>query len=445
VRRAKKRNLTLFSSLLKKASALESKYIVRIVLGHLRIGVGAEALMDAFPTAFPKAKTNRKQLESLYHLSTDMGFVAELVSRNKPIPPKKSAVLLGCPIRAMLAQRVKTVADIRKKMAECKEFAAEEKYDGERIQIHKNGNRITAFSRRLTNITLQYPAIMEAVKNHVKAKSAILDGEVVAYKGGKILHFQKLMQRRRKHDVEKYESEIPAALFLFDILYMNGKPLMKKPYPKRRKILEKAVTPCREIHLAGRFVTQDFGKIHPFFEKCIKRGLEGVIVKSTVQDSIYEPGVRSWLWIKWKPEYSKGMRETFDLVVIGSYAGRGSRSGHFGALLCALYNKKKKIFESFTKVGTGYKDSDFAELEKLLKKYKCSKKPSNVQISSAMKPDIYYRPHVVIEALGAEITKSPSHSSGYALRFPRFVRLREDKSAAQATTLKEIEAMKNGK
>ena len=441
---SQKKKLELLASLLKKAGFLESRYIVRIVLHHLRIGVGAEALMDSFITAFPKAKTSRKELEAIYHLNTDMGLVAEHVFKNKHLKFRKGKPILGSPIRTMLAQRVKTISDIRKKMIGCKEFAAEEKYDGERIQIHKNGNSVIAFSRRLTNITVQYPAIMEAVKKSVKFKKAILDGEVVAYKGGKILPFQKLMQRRRKHEIEKYQSEIPAAVFLFDILYLDGKSLLKKPYPKRRKILKKAVKPCKEIHLAGRFTTPDFGKIHPFFKNCIKRGLEGVIVKSTAPDSIYEPGKRSWLWIKWKPEYSEGMRETFDLAVIGSYAGKGSRRGHFGALLCAIYNKKKKTFESFTKVGTGYKDSDFAELEKLLKKYKVSKKPFNVKITSATKPDIYYRPGLVLEALGAEITKSPSHSSGYALRFPRFLRVREDKSPAQATTLKEIEAMKNG-
>ena len=330
-------------------------------------------------------------------------------------------------------------------MAGCKEYAAEEKYDGERIQIHKDGRRVAAFSRRLSNITSQYPAIMEAARTHIKAKAAILDGEVVAYKGGKILPFQRLMQRRRKYEVEKYQSEIPAAVFLFDILYLNGKSLLKLPYPERRKLLEKTVTPCREVHLAGRFVSPGFSKIHPFFKRCVKRGLEGVIVKSTAQDSVYEPGKRSWLWIKWKPEYAEGMRDTFDLAVVGSYAGKGSRSGHFGALLCALYNRKKKRFETFTKVGAGYKDADFQELEKRLKKYRVSKKPANVEITSAMEPDAYYRPGLVLEVLGSEITKSPSHSSGLALRFPRFLRVREDKSPADATTLGEAEGMKNGK
>lgn len=443
---SQKKKLQILSSLLKKSSSLESRYIMRMVLGWLRVGIGAPALMDAFTTAFPRAKATRRQVEALYSTTADIGLVAEMLAKGKPpTSKKKGGIVLGSPIQSMLSQRVKTVADIRKKMGDCRAYAAEEKYDGERIQIHKNGNTVLAFSRRLTNITSQYPAIIEAVRKGVKARRAILDGEVVAFRGGKIRPFQELMQRRRKYRVEEYEKKIPAAVFFFDILYLEGKPLIHLAYPERRKLLQKVLKRSPRLHLAGRLVSPDFEKVRKFFHRCTKAGLEGVIVKSTSDASVYEPGKRSWLWIKWKKEYSEGMRDTFDLVVVGSYRGKGLRKGHFGALLCALYNKRKKCFETFTKVGAGYKDADFPAIERLLKKYKVSKSPANTKITSAMEPDTYYKPGLVIEVLGANITKSPGHSSGLALRFPRFLRVRKDKRPTDATSMKEIEAMKHGK
>ncbi|MBD3164530.1 ATP-dependent DNA ligase [Candidatus Woesearchaeota archaeon] len=257
------------------------------------------------------------------------------------------------------------------------------------------------------------------------------------------------MQRRRKYGVKEYAEKVPVRLYLFDILYLEGRLMLKRPYPERRKILEKNVRQSGKIKLAKQIVTSNIKEMQNFFEKSIKKNLEGVIVKSVENKSIYQPGNRGWLWVKWKKEYAEGMRETFDLVVIGSYYGKGQRKGKFGALLCAAYNKKKDTFESFTKVGSGYKDEDLEEINRKLEKIEVKKPLGNVSFNNDMKPDKFYKPQIVIEVLGANITTSPKHTAGkdsgrkgYALRFPRFLNIREDKSALDATTLKEIEKLK---
>ncbi|MBD3398573.1 ATP-dependent DNA ligase [Candidatus Micrarchaeota archaeon] len=442
---------SILSSLLQDSSAEESKYILRIALGKLRMGIGEQTLIDAFADAFAEGEGAKAAIEDAYNKCTDIGKLGSALSENGISSAKRFSISIGRPVRAMLAQRVKKVSEILKKMEGAEEFAAEEKYDGERIQLHKNGDEVRAFSRRLNDITSQYPAIVSAAKKQIRAKKAVLDGEVVAYENGKLKPFQSLMQRRRKYDIEEYTEKVPAAVFFFDIIYLNGKSLLKKPYPRRRALLEKTIKESGKIHIAKRLVSKDFKKIREFFRKCIKKGLEGIIVKSTSPDSIYQPGNRGWLWIKWKKEYAEGMQDTFDLAVVGSYYGKGSRRGHFGALLCAAFNRKTKKFQTFTKVGTGYKDEDFARIEKLLRKHKVSKKPPNVEIAKQMEPDVYYSPGLVVEVLGAEITHSPGHTAGkkkrkgLALRFPRFLRTRKDKGAEDATTVNEIRGIKHGK
>ncbi|MFP3949884.1 MAG: ATP-dependent DNA ligase [Candidatus Micrarchaeia archaeon] len=447
---SQKKKLELFSSLLQAAPSNESRFIVRIVLGNLRIGIGDQMLLDAFAEAFAGGSSHKPEVEDGYNKCTDIGLLGGSLAKHGLSSAKRFSITLGRPVRAMLAQRVDKVSDILEKMQSDK-LAAEEKYDGERVQVHKDGNSITLFSRRLNDITPQFPDIAEALKKSIKRKKAVLDGEIVGYGEGEFLSFQKLMHRRRKYGVSEYREKVPAAIFLFDIIYLNGNSLLKKSYPSRRKELEKSVKKSGMVHLSKRKVSSDFEEIRNFFQRSVDKGLEGIIVKSTAKDSVYQPGNRGWLWIKWKKEYSEGMRETFDLAVVGSYHGRGSRAGHFGALLCAAVNPEKDRFETFTKVGTGFTDEEFSSLQKLLKKHTARKKPENVVIKKEMEPDVYYEPALVVEVFGAEITRSPSHTAsrekgkGLALRFPRFQRVRRDKGPEDATTIKEIKRIKNGK
>ncbi len=413
------------------------RYATRLAAGTMRMGVGDMTLLDGISRA---QKVAKEDLENAYYQCGDIGKVAEIAAKHEKIKGVGTAVY--SPIRSMLAQRVKTVETINKKMPGM--MSVEEKYDGERIQAHKKGSEVRLFSRRLTDITGQFPEIAGMVRK-LKIKTVILDGEAVAYdyKKNEYLKFQKLMQRRRKYNVKEYAAKIPVRYMVFDILY-DGKSLLKTKYSERRKKLEKTVRKGKQISPAGRIVTKDLGKMQEFFNNCLKRNLEGVICKNP--DSIYRPGAREWSWIKWKREYASKLADTFDLVVVGGLKGRGKRSGTYGALLCAVYNKKKDVFQTFTKVGTGLTDEELGKLVRKLKPVESDKKPARVE--SVMRADQWFKPVFVMEVTGAEITYSPIHTAarkkgkGLALRFPRFLRWRNDKKAEQATTAKEILRMK---
>lgn len=447
----------LLSDILQKATPEEGKYIVRLVLGRLRLGFGDQFLLEAFSIAFTGDKKHAGKIKESYSVCTDIGELAKTLAEHGARTPGNFSIKPGRPVKSMLSQRVENFEELEKRVQGKK--AAEEKYDGERIQVHKDGDWIKAFSRRLEDITAQYPDIIEAVKKSVTVDKIVLDGEIVAYaeleKDGnrieKFYPFQRLMQRRRKYEIEKYREKCPVAVFFFDILYLNGESLLKKPYPERRALLEMHVAVQGIVHLARRTITENIEEIEDFFNETVEKGLEGIVVKSMSSNSVYEAGKRSWFWFKWKQEYSEGMRETFDLVVVGSYYGRGRRRGSFGALLCAVLNKEEQRFETLTKVGTGFTEADAEEINSLLSAHIASEAPKNVSIKKGMLPDIFIEPTIVIEVLGSEITNSPGHTAGegkeetgLALRFPRFLRIRYDRGPYDATTVKEIRDLKDG-
>ena len=447
--------IRLLSEILQRARPEEGKYILRITLGKLRLGFGDQFLLEAFTMAFAGDKKYLGKVKESYSVCTDIGELAEALAKYGSRALGIFSIELGRPVKSMLAQRVKDFEELEKRIPGKR--AAEEKYDGERVQIHKDGNEIQAFSRRLENITSQYPDLIEAIRKSVLADKIVLDGEIVAYIEGRrgdegieeFYSFQKLMQRRRKYEVEKYTEICPIAAFFFDILFLEGKSLLKEPYPKRRSLLEEHVKESGIIRLARRIVTENLEEIEDFFNETLEKRLEGIIIKSMDNNSVYEAGKRSWLWLKWKEEYAEGMRETFDLVVIGMYYGRGRRKGSFGALLCAALNEEEQRFETFTKVGTGFTDADAKEIDSLLLEHVIPEIPKNVLIKNRMLPDIFIEPAVVIEVLGTEITESPGHTAGegkgetgLALRFPRFLRIRPDKGPYEATTVKEIKNLK---
>lgn len=447
----------LLSSILQRASPEEGKYIVRIVLGKLRLGFGDQFLLEAFSIAFTGDRKHAAKIKESYNVCTDIGELAESLAEHGPGALGRFSIKLGRPVRSMLAQRVETFEELEKRIPGKK--AAEEKYDGERVQIHKEGNKIKAFSRRLDDITAQYPDLVEAVRRGISAEKIVLEGEIIAYVEGRkaddstreFYSFQKLMQRRRKYDVQKFTEIFHVAVFFFDILYLEGNSLLKEPYPKRRALLEDNVKQSEALRLAGRIVTDNLEEIEDFFNETLEKKLEGIVIKSISSGSIYEAGKRSWFWLKWKEEYAEGMRETFDLVIVGKYYGRGKRKGSFGALLCAVFNKEEQRFETFTKVGTGFTEEDAKEIDSLLSGHIVSEIPKNVLIKSRMLPDIFVEPAAVIEVLGTEITESPGHTAGQgegdtglALRFPRFLRIRYDKGPADVNTVKEIRNLKEG-
>jgi len=431
------------AALLQKASPKGAKYLVRIALGTLRMGVGDMTVLDSLAIAFTGEKKNKAILEHAYNICPDVGVIAETIAKKGLKGMEKIEVHVGRPIKMMLCQRVKEIEEIQKKIPG--KVAVEEKYDGERIQAHKTKDEIVLFSRRMEDITEQFPDVIEYLKKQVKGDSYIVEGEVVAVGGkGELLPFQVLMQRRRKYNIEEYVKKIPVCFYLFDLLYLNGKSYLRKPYLERMKALGKIVNKGKHLTLAGNIISDEIDKIEEFFNKSLERGCEGIIVKSTAPESVYKAGTRGWLWIKWKKEYVKEMHDTFDLVVIGAFFGKGKRAGVYGALLLAAYNEKDDVFESVTKCGTGFTDEVLEELPKKLGKNKVSRKPVRVKVKKEMEPDVWFEPKIVMEVLGAEITRSPIHAcavkeeKGLAIRFPRFIRFRDDKKAEQATTNKEI-------
>jgi len=425
----------ILANLFKSASALESKYIARLVLGTLRLGASDQTLLDSLSIAFTGTKKNKPKLEHAYHICPDVCLIAETVAKKGLKGLGKINIKVGVPIQMMLAQRVKSIQEILDKIKG--DMAVEEKYDGERMQIHIKSGKVKIYSRRMDDITAQFPDVVAQIKKGIKCKSSVIEGECCAVdKNGKLLPFQILMRRRRKYDVEKFIKKIPVCLFLFDLLYLDGKSFVLKDYPERQKALKKVVKKqTKGLKFANRIITSDLKAIQKFFDKMVKHGAEGIMVKSCGKGSVYKAGTRGWLWIKWKKEYMKGMVDTFDLVIVGAFAGRGKRGGNYGSLLCAVYNKKKNRYDTFTKLGTGFTDK---QLKNLPKKFKVIKQKHPL-VNAKLKPDVWFSPSVVVEVLGAEITKSPIHTAeGLALRFPRFLRYRPEKSPEQATTVKEV-------
>ncbi len=430
----------LLVSLLQKASPKGAKYVSRITLGTLRLGAGDMTLLDALAIAYTGDKKNKESLEKAYNLCPDVGVLAETLARKGLDGVKKIEIRVGRPIKMMLAQRVKKSEEISEKIPG--QFTVEAKYDGERVQVHKDKKgKITLFSRQLEEITHQFPDLVKELEKDVWGNDYIIEGEIIAIgKEGRPLPFQTLMQRRRKYDVEKFAREIPVQVKLFDLLYHNGKSFLGENYLQREEKLISLFHPSRHVTLTERMVTDSLAEMQDFFEKMLKAGYEGVIVKS--HQGEYQAGTRGWNWIKWKKEYAKEMVDTFDLVVVGADYGKGKRSGVYGSLLCAAYNKKEDLFETVCKLGTGLTDEMLEELPDKLKRYKTEKKPARVDAKKEMEPDVWFAPQLVVEVMGAEITRSPFHTcaGGLALRFPRFLRFRE-KKAEQATTSQEIEAM----
>lgn len=431
--------IRLFSDLLRKATALEARYIARLAVGQLRLGLASKTILDGLSKALG---INKADIEHAFNICPDIGIIAETAVKGQAAI-KEIGVMAGRPVQMMLCQRVKSMQEALDKLGT--PVAAEQKYDGERVQIHKDGKKVTLYSRRLENITHQFPDIVRTV-SQVKARSCIIEGEIMAVgKKGELVAFQTLMSRRRKHGVEQMAKEIPVRVFCFELLFLNGKSLLREPYTTRYENLRAIIKPSAGIDFAQRVICEDARCIDALFKRVVGKGGEGVVVKSLRHDSDYQAGVRGWHWVKWKPEYSKGLQDTFDLVVIGAFWGRGRRSGLYGAVLCAAYNKKQDRFESFCKVGSGFSDVELAALPKKL--VKAGGKPNNVDVTKQMTPDVWIEPTKVIEVLAAEITKSPFHMAGWkdgkglALRFPRFVGWREDKKPEQATSVEEIVRM----
>lgn len=452
--------MALLSSLLSDASPNEAKYLLRTVTGKLRLGIADMTVLDALAKLCSIDKIcsddkttqeTRQLVERAYNICSDLGRVAEAVKERGLDGVIDFKVTVFEPIRPMLAERLPSAEEIFLKFGgKC---VAEYKYDGERVQIHKRGNEVQIFSRRLEKISDQYPDAIELFKTNVKADEAIFEGECVAIdlETGDMRPFQELMHRRRKYGITSASEEYPISLFMFDALFFDGQDLTNLPFQKRREILEEKITVNDRITLARQEKITNLAQLEDFFESAIENGCEGLVCKAIGEKSVYQAGNRGWLWIKFKRDYKSELRETLDLVVVGAFHGRGKRKGGYGALLLASYNEKEDTFQTITKLGTGFTEKHLDEIYDMLREY--AKQNPSARVDSKLKADVWFEPAIVLEVAGAEITLSPTHTagvglikdhkkSGVAIRFPRFTgNYRQDKSPEEATTSKEVVEM----
>ena len=438
------------SSLLNDATPMDGKFILKILLGTLRLGVADNTILDALTIAFTGSKEKRHQVEDAYNVSSDLGKVAQVISEEGINGVEKFQISIFNPVRPMLADRVKSESEALEKMG--KKFAAEYKLDGERVQVHLKNKQVMLFSRRLENITKFYPDIVENISKSLKTREAILEAEAVAVNEntGEFLPFQELMHRRRKYNLERTVSEIPITLNFFDVLYFDGKNCLGLSYEERRKNLEEIVVEDKFAKLVPMVTVITDDQIEDFLENSINSGCEGLMLKSL--EGQYRAGMRGSNWLKLKREYRNELGDSLDLVVIGAFFGRGRRTGRYGTLLVATYNDENDTFSSICKVGTGFTDENLDQLYQILSNKVTLKK--NQKIDSGMESDVWFDPELVIEVVASEITLSPIHKtatniirkgSGLALRFPKFTgKIRLEKSAEDASTDREIIALYQG-
>ena len=438
------KKMNYIASLLNNVSPVSAKFIIKILIRTMRLGVADNTIMDALAITYTDKKENRKNLEDAYNVSSDLGKVAEVASKEGLEGIKKFKIIVFNPIRPMLADRVKSEEEALEKMGN--EFAAEYKLDGERVQIHLQNTMVDLFSRRLENIRRYYPDIVENIPKSLKTKDAILEAEAVAINEntGEFLPFQELMHRRRKYNVEKAVLQYPITVNFFDLLYLNGKSCLDFSYSKRRKMLEEIITEDNFSKIVPKTVVKKENQIEDFLENSINAGCEGLMLKAL--DAPYRAGSRGSNWLKLKREYRNELGDSLDLVVIGAFFGKGRRTGRYGTLLLATYNDEDDSFPSICKVGTGFTDENLDQFYQILSDKVTLKK--NPRIKSEMEADVWFEPELVIEIVASEITLSPIHKtaenkirkgSGLALRFPKFTgKIRIEKLPEDASNGQEV-------
>ena len=471
---SQEKKIGLLAKLLEDLDPLSGRYVVRIVLCTMRLGFSEKTVLEALTlvetgekeASFAKGSASRQvkqELESRWEVYPNIGEISR-VYRSEGLKGLKSIRLkIGVPVSPQLCQRLDTAAEMIEKMGR---VAAEYKYDGTRLQVHLDrevrrsersegssqlvlldgvslgpDERVKMYTRNMEQVQSMFPDVAESIVKDVDAQTVILDGEAVGYDPvtGKFLPFQETIQRKRKYDISAMSKKIPVKYFVFDILLKDGKDLTNLPLEERRKILFNTINPhSPSILVTDEVLTEDAQALQKYFLDAKKRGLEGLVVKKV--DSPYEAGNRGFSWVKFKREDTgEALSDTVDLVILGYNKGAGKRSGFgIGAFLTGIYDSDHDKFLTVAKIGTGLTDEEWRKIKNQISKIKVKDVPNNVEINKALIPDVLCKPEIVVAVRADEITVSPAHSSCYALRFPRMMGYRPDKSAAQATTLKEL-------
>jgi len=439
--------INILTEMLNNSKSVEAKYITRFPIGSLRLGIGDPTILDALSNMKKGDKSDREILEKAYNVCSDLGELAKKYFETKENEIFEMSMKIFTPLRPALAERLSTGEDILSKIDEC---IVEAKYDGFRLQCHKKGNDVEIFSRKLERMTDMLPDVVEAIKNNINADEIIFEGEAIGYndKEKKFYSFQQTIQRKRKYEVDKKIEEIPLKLFVFDIMYLDGKDITSLKLKDRKKIMEKVINKSKNVDLSEGYYIKTPEQIEEHFNDFINRGLEGLMAKDL--NSPYIAGARKFSWIKLKKSYKTELSDTIDITIIGYYSGKGTRTKfNFGGILGAVYDPNTDMFYSIAKVGSGFSEEQMKEFGEKLDKITLKNKHSRVD--SEIEPTYWVEPKYVITVTSDEISRSPTHTcgkfggeTGYALRFPRIIGgIREDKNPEDSTSVDEIIKMYN--
>lgn len=439
----------LLLSLLQKLDTVSAKYVIRIVLGTMRLGFSDMTIIDALSWMHCGNKSLKDRIEHAYNICADIGLIAQVLKQGGTQALDDMHINVGIPIRPAAAERLPNAQAIIEKIGSC---IAQPKLDGFRLQIHidkrdKAHPIIKFFSRNLIDMSYMFPDLVDAL-SALDVEQLICEGEAIVYDPhtGNFLPFQETVKRKRKHGITQAVLELPLRVYLFDLLYLNGQEYLSVGHEARRTKLLDLFSGFTDsaIQVIDEVTTHTAKELEDYFYKNITSGLEGVVVKKP--DSVYKPGKRNFNWIKLKRQEEGQLEDTIDCVVLGYYAGSGKRAEFgIGAFLVAVYNPEKDCYESIAKIGTGLKDSQWIELKQKCDRIKVEHKPINVDVAKELYPDVWVTPEIVCIVRADEITLSPLHiagktavRAGFALRFPRFIDYRLDKSAVDATTIEEV-------
>jgi DNA ligase-1 len=453
------KKINLLSDLFKDLDPLSVRFVARIPVGKLRLGFSDMTVLDSLSWMLNGNKSYRKEIERAYNIRPDLGVIGKMLKEHGIYGVEKVKPAVGTPILMARAERLSSGQEIVDKIGEC---AVEEKFDGFRLQAHwdrgkREGERVKLFTRNLEEVTFMYPDVASGIENQMNANEAIFEGEAIAYNPNtnEYLPFQLTSQRKRKYDIEEMARKIPLKYMVFDALYVDGENLIPKHYIERRKVLNKMIKKGSVLYPAEEKIIDKGKEIENFFDDAISRGLEGILAKKL--DGTYQAGARGWNWIKLKRSYQSKLNDTVDCVVMGYYYGRGKRTSFgIGAFLIGIYDEVSDRYLTIAKVGTGLTDEEWRELAKRGDRLKSKIKPVLYEVDKWLEPDVWVKPEIVVEIKADELTRSPVHTAGrilkpsksgsaydvdipgYALRFPRLERFRDDKKPEDATTLTEV-------
>lgn len=449
---SQERKVNSLIDLLGDVDGLSRRYVVRMVMGKLRLGFSDKTILDALSIISVGDKTSRKLIDGAFQIRPDVAKLTSVVKGDGVEALAKLGVEVGIPVIPALCQRLNSAEEIVEKMGE---VGVERKFDGTRVQIHyqklenskkpsfaqelrKGKQKLKTFTRNLEENSAMFPEL-EKMSEYVNARSVVLDCEAMGFdrKTGKNLPFQLTIKRKRKHSISQTADEIPLRFYVFDILEKDGETLIDKSYRERREILKKTIVGNDVLVVSQMKQTNDPMELHGEHEKYLREGFEGAVIKQI--SGKYLPGRQGWNWVKIKEsEGSSGkLSDTLDCVVMGYYKGKGKRASFgIGAFLVGVVDGEDIL--TIAKIGTGITEAQLGELKRRLDKNKVPVMPKRYKVDKMLAPDVWVEPRLVVEIAADELTKSPIHTAKLALRFPRLIRIREDKGLEGVTAVSEL-------